>query len=145
MSALSPDDQVFLRTARVARLATASAAGRPHVVPVCFVSDGAFLYSAIDSKPKRGDPRRLRRLQNLRENPRAALLVDHYEEDWARLRYLLIRCTAEMLETGPDRDRALAFLREKYPQYRTMPGFGDAAVIRLAPERVVAWSASKRG
>jgi PPOX class probable F420-dependent enzyme len=139
---LSSADHDLLRQARVARLATASAAGRPHVVPVCFVFDGACLYSAIDSKPKRGDPRALRRLRNLRENDRAALLVDHYEEDWDRLRYLLVHCRAEILEAGPERERALGLLREKYPQYRAMAGFGDGPVIRLIPERAAGWSAA---
>jgi PPOX class probable F420-dependent enzyme len=144
MIALSSADDDFLRRARVARLATTSAAGHPHVVPVCFIFDGACLYSAIDPKPKRGDPRGLRRLRNLRENDRAALLVDHYEEDWGRLRYLLIHCRAEILEGGPDRERALGLLREKYPQYGAMPGFGDGPVIRLVPERAARWSAAER-
>lgn len=128
----------------MARLATASAAGRPHLVPVCFVFDGTCLYTAIDSKPKRGDPRRLRRLENLRENPWAALLVDHYAEDWAALRYLLATGPAEILEAGPERDAAVALLREKYPQYRAMPGFGDGPVIRLLPARIASWQASPR-
>ncbi len=129
----------------MARLATASAAGRPHVVPVCFVYDGTRLYTAIDAKPKRADPRRLRRLQNLRENPWAALLVDHYTEDWTALRYVLATGPAEILEAGPERDGAVALLREKYPQYRSMAGFGDGPVIRLLPERIACWQASPRG
>ncbi len=137
--ALSAGDRAFLQCARVARLATASAAGQPHVVPICFVFDGAALYTAIDAKPKRGDPRRLRRLQNVAQNPRAALLVDHYEEEWSRLRYVLVTGPAQILEVGPDRDRALALLRDKYPQYRGMPRFGEGPVIRIQPERVASW------
>ena len=136
---ISPEDRAFLHRARVARLATASAEGEPHVIPVCFVFDGTSLYSAIDSKPKRVAVPRLRRLQNLRANPRASLIVDHYEEDWARLRYVLVTGRAETIEAGPDRDRALALLREKYPQYRAMPGFGQGPVIRLTPDRVTSW------
>jgi PPOX class probable F420-dependent enzyme len=145
MLRLSADDRTFLQEARVARLATASAAARPHLIPVCFVFDGMCLYTAIDAKPKRGDPRRLRRLQNLHENPWAALLVDHYAEDWTALRYLLATGPAEVLEAGPERDAAVALLREKYPQYRAMPGFGDGPVIRLLPEHVVSWQASPPG
>ena len=37
--------------ARVARLATADAAGRPHIVPVTFAVDGDVVYSAVDAKP----------------------------------------------------------------------------------------------
>jgi PPOX class probable F420-dependent enzyme len=139
MLTLSPDDRAFLHQARVARLATASAAGEPHVIPVCFVFDGAHFYSAVDSKPKRVAAARLRRLQNLRENPRTSLVIDHYEEDWARLRYVLVIGRGEILEAGHDRGRALDMLREKYPQYRAMQGFGQGPVIRVMPERVVSW------
>ncbi len=136
---IPPEDRIFLEQARVGRLATASADGEPHVVPVCFVFDGTCLYSAIDAKPKRVAAARLRRLRNLRDNPRASLVVDHYDEDWARLRYVLVVGRAEILEAGPDHRRALALLQEKYPQYRTMPGFGQGPVIRLILERVASW------
>ena len=139
---ISPDDRAFLHQARVGRLATASAGGEPHVIPACFVFDGTCLYSAIDAKPKRVPAPRLRRLLNLRANPRASLVVDHYDEDWARLRYVLVIGRAEILEAGPDRERALTLLREKYPQYRAMANFGQGPVIRITPERVVGWRAS---
>jgi PPOX class probable F420-dependent enzyme len=139
MLTLSPEDRSFLHQSRVGRLATASAAGEPHVVPVCFVFDGKQVYSAIDSKPKRVAAARLRRLQNLRENPRASLVVDLYDEDWARLRYVLVMGSGEILEAGHDRERALDLLREKYPQYQAMRDFGSGPVIRLTPERIVSW------
>ena len=142
MVSLSPEDRAFLHQARVARLATASATGEPHVVPVCFIFDGTYFYSAIDSKPKRVAAARLRRLQNLRENPRASLVIDHYEEDWDRLRYVLVMGSSEILETGHDRERALDMLREKYPQYHAMRDFGQGPVIRLTPNRVVSWRGS---
>src|ERR1700730_16782449 len=68
---------------RVARLASADADGRPHLVVVCFALEGERLYSAVDAKPKR--TQRLRRLANIAANPRVSLLVDHYEEEWSRL------------------------------------------------------------
>jgi PPOX class probable F420-dependent enzyme len=139
---ISPADRTFLQQARVGRLATASGDGDPHVIPVCFVFDGTHLYSAIDAKPKRVAPPRLRRVQNLLANPRASFLVDHYDEDWTRLRYVLVTGRAEILDTGPDRERALALLREKYPQYGDMAGFGQGPVIRITPQRVVCWRAS---
>ncbi len=142
MLVISPEDRAFLHQARVGRLATASGDGDPHVIPVCFVFDGTCLYSAIDAKPKRVATPRLRRLRNLRANPRASLLVDRYDEDWTRLRYILVIGRAEILETGPDRERALALLQEKYPQYRAMADFGRGPVIRLTPERVASWRGS---
>ncbi len=141
MLVLSSADRAFLHQARIGHLATASADGAPHVVPVCFVFDGRCLYSAIDAKPKRVAASKLRRVQNIQANPRASFLVDRYDENWKRLRYVLVFGRGEILDAGPDRERALALLREKYPQYRVMPDFGQGPVIRLTPERVTSWSA----
>ena len=79
---MSTDDGAEARErfagARVARLATADADGRPHLVPVVFAVDGDTIYSVVDAKPKRTTA--LRRLANVRENPRVTLLVDHYDD-----------------------------------------------------------------
>ncbi len=99
--------------ARVARLATVSRDGRPHVVPICFVLDGDVLYTAVDDKPKR--TRRLKRLENIEANPRVEVLIDHYEEDWSRLWWVRLRGTARVVEQDP---HAVELLRAKYPQYR---------------------------
>jgi PPOX class probable F420-dependent enzyme len=126
----------LLREARVARLATASAAGEPHVVAVCYVFDGEHVWSPIDGKPK--TTRRLRRVRNLEENPRASLLVDHYEEDWRALAWVAVHGRAELV-AGEAAAPALARLREKYPQYAEVEVGPE--VIRLAAERIVAWTA----
>jgi PPOX class probable F420-dependent enzyme len=140
---LRADDLAFLDARRVAHLATADAAGHPHVVPVCFVHLDGRLYVPIDAKPKRAAPSALRRLTNVRERPEAALLVDHYDEDWRRLRWLLIRAQALVLVEGDERDQALRALERRYPQYAAM---GLAAlglpVIALRPTAVRRWSAS---
>jgi len=107
---------------------------------VCYARVDSRLYVPVDAKPKRGDPRRLARLRNLRERPAAALLVDRYDEDWARLRWLLIHAAAAILEDGAERAAALTALEQRYPQYRAM---GLAAlglpVIALAPTSVRRW------
>jgi PPOX class probable F420-dependent enzyme len=142
---LTPDDLTFLDGQRVARLATVDAAGRPHVVPVCFARLGGRLFVPVDAKPKRGDPRDLQRLRNLRQRPDATLLVDHYEEDWQRLRWLQVRTRAVILDVGPEREReaALDALERRYPQYRQMglAGLG-LPVIALEPVSVRRWSAA---
>jgi len=127
----------MLREARVGRLATADAAGRPLVVPVCFAFDGGALYSAVDDKPKR--TRELRRLRNVRENPQASLLVDVWDEDWTRLAWVMVEGRADVLTTGADLTRALELLRAKYAQYRTMALERDGAVLRLNADRVLSW------
>lgn len=131
----------LLRRARVARLATADRSGRPHVVPVCFVFDGHALYSAIDEKPKRVSPRALRRVRNIAANPQAALVVDEYDEDWRRLRYVLVRGAADVLAPGGrEHPAAIAALRRKYPQYRRMD-LESRPVLRLRPDSIVLWAA----
>ena len=131
----------FLREARVGRLATADAAGHPLVVPVCFAFDGEALYSAVDDKPKR--TRELRRLRNIAENPHVSLVVDHWDEEWSRLCWVIVEGAADVLTQGPDFTHAIDGLRAKYEQYRAMDLRGDrGAVVRLRPQRILAWRAS---
>src|SRR5207302_3099175 len=72
MASWSEDARRFLEAHRVGHLATADAHGGPHVVPVCYALDHEALYFIADEKPKRRAARELKRLENLRENPRAA-------------------------------------------------------------------------
>jgi PPOX class probable F420-dependent enzyme len=132
----------MLRDARVARLATADPRGAPHVIPVCFAFDGRAIYTAIDEKPKRISPRGLRRVRNIMANPQVALVVDHYAEDWRRLRYVLVRGTAIIIDRGPEHRRAIARLRDKYRQYRTMRLEGRP-VLKISPLTIAAWEATR--
>src|SRR5436305_5995132 len=91
------------RAARVARLATADAAGRPHLVPIVFAVDGDRVYSAVDAKPKRST--QLRRLANVRENPAVALLADHYEDDWEALWWARADGRGRVLDFGAEEAR----------------------------------------
>ena len=140
MAQLSPFQADLLAAARVGHLATATATGLPHVIPVCYTFDGQAIYSALDQKPKRAPVTRLRRVRNIQANPQIALVVDHYEEDWGRLWYILVTGQAELLQEGEERARAIGLLREKYPQYRDM-GIDQNPVIKITPTRVVAWGA----
>jgi len=130
-----------LKEARVARLATLDAKRRPHIIPVCFAYDGTLFYTAIDQKPKRVPGERLARLQNIRAVPRVALLIDHYDEDWTELWYVLVRGTARLIPQSAyqEHTRAILKLRAKYPQYARGMLADDAAVIRITPERTISW------
>jgi PPOX class probable F420-dependent enzyme len=131
-----------INRARVGHLAT-SDGSTPSVVPVCFVLVGETLYQAIDGKPKSVDPGRLLRVRNVRANPRAALLIDHYVEDWRRLWYVLLRGKARIIDHGPEHQRAIVALRRKYPQYRTsVPLAPDALVIAIDVRRLRHWRVS---
>jgi PPOX class probable F420-dependent enzyme len=130
----------MLREGRVGRLGSVDSAGQPLVVPVCYVFDGRVCYSAIDAKPKRVPGRTLARIRNIEANPRVSLTVDHYDEEWARLRYVIVQGRAELVSNGTELARSIDLLREKYPQYRAMGLGGDSAlVIRIDPRRIVAW------
>jgi PPOX class probable F420-dependent enzyme len=121
----------------VARLATIDPDGRPHLVPIVFALDGDTLYSAVDRKPKRSQ--RLRRIENARARPEVTILVDHYEDDWSRLWWIRVRGRARVLDDGAERERALALLVEKYPQYRAEPPDGPVLAVDVADVRE--WSA----
>jgi PPOX class probable F420-dependent enzyme len=121
--------------ARVARLATADAAGRPHLVPIVFALEGDRVYSAVDAKPKRTTA--LRRLANVRENPAVALLVDHYEDDWNALWWVRADGRGRVLAHDTEEARhGIALLAERYPQQRPA---GD--VLAVDVERWSGWSA----
>lgn len=123
--------------ARVARLATVRPDGAPHVIPLVFALDGDTIYSSVDEKPKKS--RDLKRLENIRANPRVELLVDGYEEDWDRVWWVRVLGSARVVEEGPERDRGLVLLAEKYPQYEDMPPQGAAVIIDV--DRWRSWSA----
>ena len=117
---LTDRERRFLEAERVARLATADAAGRPHVVPVCYALEADTVYFTIDEKPKRRPGASLKRLANLRANPAAALVADRYDEDWSRLGWVMVQGRAEVLEAGPEHDAAQARLRARYRQLAAM-------------------------
>src|SRR6516162_3220866 len=134
---LSEPQACFLAARRVGHLATADARAVPHLVPVCFVVSEGALYITIDQKPK-GDPRGLKRLKNIIENPVAAFVADRYDEDWARLGWVMLRGPAQILVDGAEHDRAQALLRSRYRQYQGM-ALDDLQVIALRIERVTSW------
>jgi coenzyme F420-0:L-glutamate ligase / coenzyme F420-1:gamma-L-glutamate ligase len=138
---LSPEQSAFLGRRRVARVATADGVGEPHVVPVCFAYSPGAIYIALDEKPKDVPASRLKRVRNILENPRVALVADRYAEDWNLLAFVMVRGRAELLEprAGEHAD-AVRLLRGKYHQYETMKIEANP-VIAIRPERVASWGA----
>jgi PPOX class probable F420-dependent enzyme len=134
---LSDVQRRFLDKGRVGRLATADRSGAPHVIPVCYAVAEDTLYVTIDEKPKRRDVP-LKRVRNILENPQAAFVVDHYDEDWRRLGWIMLRGRAEILDDGAEHDRAQELLRARYPQYRAM-NLTDLPVIALRIARAIGW------
>jgi len=138
LAQLPADQAELLAHAPVGRLATADANGVPHVIPVCYALMDGMIYSVLDQKPKRASLTRLRRVRNILANPQVSLVVDHYEESWERLWYILITGPAELLEEGAERPAAIQVLRQKYAQYRLM-NIESNPVIKIMPSHVVSW------
>jgi PPOX class probable F420-dependent enzyme len=135
---LTDRERRFLVSERVARLATADAGGRPHVVPVCYALLDDTVYFTIDEKPKRRPGARLKRLANLRANPFAALVADRYDEDWSRLGWVMVQGRAEILAAGPEHALAQDALRARYPQLAAMRIEG-LPVVAIRIEHAASW------
>jgi PPOX class probable F420-dependent enzyme len=125
-----------LTSAPVVRLATTDGTGRPHLVVVTFAIEGDHIFTAVDAKPKR--TRDLKRLRNIRAEPRVAVLADHYEDDWTHLWWVRADATAEIIEDPAAMARPISLLRERYRQYREAPPEGP--VIALTVERWTGWA-----
>ena len=127
----------LLETERVGRLGLVDEDGAPRVLPVTFAVADGVIWSAIDQKPKRsGEPARLR---FLRRNPRAALAVDQYSDNWEELAWVQVLGGVRILDVT-EATAGLDALTAKYEQYRnqTPPG----PVLALAPERYLWWRAA---
>ncbi len=151
---LSRANRALLVTARRATLATIAPDGRPRPVPCCFalgVEDGhVVIDTPIDAKPKASaDPMALARVRDIRRDARVSLLVDHWDEDWARLAWLRVEGEARLLLPWAERDAAshaaaVRALRTRYPQYAGQRLDG-LPIIRIAPGRVTGWAAVAAG
>ena len=125
--------RIRFAAARVARLATVSADGTPHLVPVTFAVDGDTVVIAVDHKPKRTTD--LKRLRNIAAQPRVSLLADHYDEDWDLLWWVRADGRARVADTGP-----VDLLVAKYPQYTGRVPAGPVIVVEIEVWR--GWAAS---
>lgn len=140
LTELSDEALRFLDRHAVGHLATASRDGEPHVVPLCYARLDRHIYFVCDEKPKRRGPKELKRLANLRENPRAALVVDDYDDDWSKLAYLLLHLEATIVSDAVEYESALTALRARYPQYAVMPLQRERnPMVRLRPITAHFW------
>jgi PPOX class probable F420-dependent enzyme len=127
-----------LAAARVGRLASIDAHGRPHVVPICFTVWGDRIVSAVDHKAKQ--TLALRRLDNVRRQPAVQLVVDHYDDDWSLLWWVRISGSGQLIVRGAARDEALDLLASKYPQYRERRPAGPVLAIDIT--QITSWQAT---
>jgi PPOX class probable F420-dependent enzyme len=130
------DARERLAAARSLRLATVGADGSPHLVPITFAVEGELIYTAVDFKPK--STRALRRLRNIEGNPRVALLVDAYSDDWGALWWVRVDGSAQVLTDADAVRHPIDVLAARYAQYRARRPDGPVIVIRA--ERWTGWS-----
>ena len=102
----------LLHSTRSATLGTVDERGRPHLVPIVFAYRDGGLYTAVDRKPK--STYRLKRLRNIEAHPHVSVLLDHYDDDWTRLWWIRIDGTAQVVDSGPSFQEAIALLTCKY-------------------------------
>lgn len=133
-----PAARRLLGGARVARLATVTADGAPHIVPVTFALAGDSLYTAVDQKPKTTTA--LRRLANIRARPQVCVLADYYAEDWERLWWVRADGTADVTDEADRMAEPLALLAARYPQYWQQPPQGP--LIAVTVTRWAGWAAT---
>jgi PPOX class probable F420-dependent enzyme len=141
------DPRVRFTQSPVARLATVTPSGQPHLVPVVFAvaedphggdhEGHEVVYTAVDAKPK--TTRRLRRLANIDGNPQVSLLVDQYADDWTQLWWVRVDGVATVHADGAEMELGYRLLRAKYPQYQSVPL--DGPVIAIAVRHWSGWHA----
>ena len=126
----------FVQLERVCRVATAGAAGMPHVVPVCHAVSGGRIYFASGDNG--------RKVKNLSENALVTLVVDVYSDAWSLLRGVMIQGRARVFERGAGFRRGRDLLYKKYPQYKSDAALSpsDSVVIQVTPTRVFSWGFS---
>jgi PPOX class probable F420-dependent enzyme len=122
----------------VARLSTVRPDGGPHVVPIVFALVDDTVFSAVDAKPKRSTD--LQRLANVRAEPRCALLVDHYEDDWRRLWWVRADGVAEVVVGPPAGHPGIQALVQRFPEYRDQPPSGPLLVVTV--QRWTGWAST---
>ncbi|QQG48297.1 MAG: pyridoxamine 5'-phosphate oxidase family protein [archaeon] len=118
----------FLRDHELCRFATASKEARPHVVPVIYAMDREYIVIVVDYGT--------RKLKNLRENQKVALVVDEYRPN----RGLMVEGDCEILERGKEYLRLLQVLFDKFAYYRNNPwGEGESPILKIRPTKCVMW------
>jgi PPOX class probable F420-dependent enzyme len=141
---LTTTQRAFVEAARRAVLATIAPDGRPRLVPICFSldADRAILYTPLDEKPKRhDDPLALARVRDIEADPRVSVLVDRWDEAWARLAWLRAEGSARVLEpeVAPiEHAAAVSTLRARYPQYGSHRLEGRP-IIGISLARITDW------
>ncbi|MGE5445113.1 MAG: pyridoxamine 5'-phosphate oxidase family protein [Ignavibacteriales bacterium] len=130
---LKKTEKDFISLQRVIRVTTVDKSGVPHNVPVCHVMEGNNIYFATGKKSKK--------IKNLEENSKVALVCDEYTEIWPYLRGILIQGEARIISKLPEFRKLRRLLYQKYPQYEREAPIeeGNTVIIEVIPQHIVSW------
>ncbi len=139
---LDQKTKTLIKRAKVARLATVDQKSYPYVVPVVFVFHENSFFIPLDEKVKTVNPRKLKRVKNIEENPNVTLLIDKYQNDWKKLFFLMIHGKATVIDGKNSKlmDKIHKLLISKYPQYKKI-GIGNYCIM-INPTKVTFWNNS---
>lgn len=128
MGVLTSKQLGYMKSHELCRFATASKDAKPHVVPVIYAMDGEDVIVAIDYGTKK--------LGNLRQNRKVALVVDEYHPNHA----VMVEGECEILERGKEYLRLLRLLADRFEYYRKNPwGEGESPILKIRPTKAVSW------
>ena len=121
----------FIRKQKVARVATSSKGGI-HLVPICPVYDGRYVYFSTGAASKK--------VKNLKRNKKISIVFDEYSDNWAKLKGISVQGEAEIIKKGEEFDLARKMLYEKFPQYKKMPiREGESVIVKIKPSHFICW------
>lgn len=138
----SAEQDTFLRTQPVCRVATVDRGGHPHTSALWFVWDGSALWlnSLVRSQ----------RWTDLDRDPRLSVIVDDGGKDFTALRGVELRGSAEVVGEAPRKGEPFTELldpeqlfAEKYMGGAAFRYDGRHGWLRLVAEKVVSWDFAK--
>lgn len=131
----SQEEREFLEKNEVGRLATSSKKGEPHVTPVCYImmKDNFYIFTDYGTK----------KLKNIIENPKVAIVVDVYKRPWNIA--VIVLGKAEIIEKGEEYKKVYNLFYEKFDWVRRDPWEeGEAPLIKIIPEKKISWGFYRR-
>ncbi|HLE25284.1 MAG TPA: pyridoxamine 5'-phosphate oxidase family protein [Thermodesulfobacteriota bacterium] len=123
----------FISLQRLIRIATVDKNGTPHNVPVCHVSEGNHIYFATGKESKK--------IKNLEENGKVALVCDEYSEIWSYLKGVFVQGKTRVISKGPEFRKLKKMLYQKYTLYEAEAPIEEenTVIVEIIPQNIVSW------
>ena len=123
----------FISLQRLIRIATVDKNGMPHNVPVCHVMEGNHIYFATGKESKK--------IKNLEENGKVALVCDEYSEIWSYLKGVFVQGKTRVISKGPEFRKLKKMLYQKYTLYEAEAPIEEenTVIVEIIPQNIVSW------